>query len=203
MRPIWKTALVGTIAIAFFGVGFVSPASAQCAFPGWNKTAAMVPQSWQEPDQVRRASFVLASGHGGADDRIVGFWKVKFLSEGNPGIPDDAVLDNGFVQWHGDGTEIMNSSRVPATGNFCLGVWEKSGPSSYELNHFGLSFDPAGNFIGPARIREHITLDNKANQYEGTFTIDQYDAAGNPLVHITGGVNATRISVDTPVADVL
>jgi hypothetical protein len=97
----------------------------------------------------------------------------------------------------------MNSSRAPATGSFCLGVYEKSGPSSYDLNHFALSFDPAGNFVGPAQIREQVTLDRKADRYDGTFTIDQYDASGNPIAHITGKVHGTRISVDTPIADVL
>ena len=97
----------------------------------------------------------------------------------------------------------MNSSRPPATSSFCLGVWQKSGPSSYELNHFALSSDLSGNLIGPAQIREEITLNQKANQYEGTFTIDQYDVAGNLLVHIAGRVNATRVTVDTPVGVVL
>jgi predicted ATPase len=33
--------------------------------------------------------------------------------------------------------------------------------------------------------------------------IDQYDPRGNPLVHVAGQVKATRITVDTPVGDVL
>jgi hypothetical protein len=82
----------------------------------------------------------------------VGFWKIKFVSEGSSGIPDGTVIDNGLAQWHSDGTEIMNSSRPPATGNFCLGVWQKSGPSSYKLNHFALAYDVSGNFIGPRRF---------------------------------------------------
>ena len=75
----------------------------------------------------------------GSDDRIVGFWKVKFVAEGNPDIPDGTPIDDGLAQWHSDGAEIMNSGlRPPVTGNFCLGVWQKSGCSSYKLNHFGL-----------------------------------------------------------------
>jgi hypothetical protein len=203
MRTTFKAVIIGTLATVLLGIVFVPKAAAQCAFPQWHKAGALQPQSWQEPAQIRRASFVLVAGQEGADDRIVGFWKVKFLSEGNPGIPDGAVLDNGFVQWHSDGTEIMNSSRPPATGNFCLGVWQKSGPSSYELNHFALSSDPGGNLIGPARIQEHLTLNHKADQYEGTFTIDQYDVSGNLLAHIAGRVTATRITVDTAVGEVL
>lgn len=146
---------------------------------------------------------MLASHHQGSDDRIVGFWKAKFVAEGTPGIPDGTVIDSPLVQWHADGTEIMNSSRPPATGNICLGVWQKSGPSSYELNHFALNFDSSGNFIGPGQIREDITLDQKADQYEGSFTLDLFDPVGNLLSHIAGRVTATRITVDTPVGDVL
>ena len=97
----------------------------------------------------------------------------------------------------------MNSSRDPATGNFCLGVWQKSGPFGYELNHFALSWDPSGNFIGPAQIRETVTLNQRADQYEGTFTIDQYDPSGTLLVHIAGTISAARITVNTAVGDVL
>jgi len=203
MRSMFKAAMIGIFAVVSFGVVLVPQASAQCAFPGLNKGGAVQRQSWQGEAQVRPGSFVLASEEKVSDPRIVGFWKVKFVSQGTPGIPDGAVIDNGFAQWHDDGTEIMNSSRVPATGSFCLGVFQKFGPSSYNLNHFGLSFDPAGNFVGPAQIREHVTLNNKADQYEGTFTIDQFDPSGNVLAHITGQVTATRIFVDTPVADVL
>jgi len=202
MKQIVKTAILGTLAIVLLGIVFVPRATAQCAFPGLNKSGAVQPQSWRGGEGPAPGSFLLAAEQDGSGSQIVGFWKVKFVSEGTPGIPDGTVIDNGFAQWHDDGTEIMNSSRVPATGNFCLGVWEKNG-SSYNLNHFGLSFDPAGNFIGPARIQEHVSLSHKSNQYDGTLTIDQYDPAGNPIAHITGRVTAKRVTVDTPVGDVL
>jgi hypothetical protein len=200
MRTPFKTAILGALGITLLGVFFTSTASAQCAFPGWKKAGSSGDRLWQE---VRPGSGSIVLAAEGSDDRIVGFWKVKFVSEGTPGIPDETVIDNGLAQWHSDGTEIMNSSRVPATGNFCLGVFRKSGPADYDLNHFGLSFDPSGNFVGPARIREHVTLNQKADAYEGGFTIDQYDPAGGLIIHISGKVTATRITVDTPVADVL
>jgi hypothetical protein len=134
---------------------------------------------------------------------IVGFWHVKFISKGTTGIPDGTIVDMGFSQWHSDGTEILNSSRPPATSNFCLGVWEKTGPFTYKLNHFALSSDLNGNMIGPANIREDVTLDVHGAGYAGTFSIDQYDTSGNRLVHITGDVKATRITVDTKISDLL
>jgi hypothetical protein len=203
MRSIFRIAFTGTLAIVLLGVVCVAPATAQCGSFNLHNAGAIEPQAFAGGTQLQRASLSLAAVPQGSDDRIVGFWKVKFLSEGNPGIPDDTVIDNGFVQWHGDGTEIMNSSRPPATGNFCLGVWQKSGPSRYDLNHFGLSSDPGGNLIGPAQIRERVTLDRTGDRYEGTFTIDQYDLSGNPLAHVSGRITATRITVDTAVGDVL
>src|SRR6266481_7476720 len=151
------------------------------------------------------ASFRLATNreNRNEDASIVGFWHVKFVSEGTTGIPDGTVIDMGFSQWHSDGTEILNSSRPPATSNFCLGVWEKTGRSKYKLNHFALSSDLNGNMIGPANIREDVKLDVHGANYSGTFSIDQYDTSGNLLVHITGVVKATRITVDTKISDLL
>jgi hypothetical protein len=194
----FKAAIAGTLAIALLGMVFVSEATAQCASLDGLKAAAMQLQPWEGAARFERASFSRVASQEGADDRIVGFWKVKFISEGNTGIgiPDGTVLDNAFVQWH--------SSRPPATSSFCLGVWQKSGPSSYELNHFALSSDLSGNLIGPTQIREEITLNHRADQYEGTFTIDQYDVSGNFLPpHIAGRVTATRITVNTAVGQVL
>src|SRR3982074_1334258 len=73
---------------------------------------------------------LLVSGHEPDGDSdlapIVGLWKFKFVSKDSPGIPDGAVIDEGYVTWHSDGTEIMNSGRAPSTGNFCMGVWKKT-----------------------------------------------------------------------------
>jgi len=151
------------------------------------------------------ASFRLASNreNKNEDASIVGFWHVKFVSEGTTGIPDGTVIDMGFSQWHSDGTEILNSSRPPATSNFCLGVWEKTGRSTYKLNHFALSSDLNGNLVGPANIREDVTLDASGNGYSGTFSIDQFDLHGSTLAHIVGHISATRITVDTTITDIL
>jgi hypothetical protein len=132
---------------------------------------------------------------GGA--AIVGLWKFTFTSEGTTGIPDGTLIDQGYVTWHADGTEITNSGRPPITGNFCLGVYRQTGRSSFKLNHFGLSWDPTGaTLIGPANIKEQVTLGRGGNNYTGTFTIDQFDTNGNLLAHIQGSIAAERITVD-------
>jgi len=203
MRTIFKTLVAASLATVLVGISLGSMANAQCGGSVWIKSRAVQLQSWEAEPQFGTASLLLVANNAPAGADIVGFWKVKFLSEGNAGIPDGTVLDNGFSQWHSDGTEIMNSSKPPVTGDFCLGVWQKNGPSSYQLNHFALGFDSASNFIGPVQIQESVSVDKKADQYSGTFTINQYDPMGNPMGGVAGNVAATRITVDTPIGDVL
>src|SRR5579863_2434020 len=47
------------------------------------------------------------------DTSPIGMWNIQFSSQGNtshtPPIPDGALVDFGYAQWHSHGTEIMNS----------------------------------------------------------------------------------------------
>lgn len=170
------------------------------------------------PDTQARWSFgrrliVAHNTPGGSSARsgpqIVGLWQFEFTSVGNDGapfhIPDGAQLDAGYAQWHSDGTEIMNSSRDPVTGNFCLGTWAGDSDRGFKLNHFGLSWDNTGQlctpapgatncFVGPANIRETVTVDPLGETYEGTVTIDQYDKAEHLIFRLTGTVTARRVN---------
>jgi hypothetical protein len=139
---------------------------------------------------------------------IVGLWAFTFTSDIDvppANIHAGDVLDWGFAQWHSDGTEIMNSSRDPATSNFCLGVWQQTGARSFKLNHFALSWDNTGHlctpdpgapscFVGPTNIRETVTVNRSGDQYSGKVTIDQYDTANNLMLHLSGTIKARRIT---------
>jgi hypothetical protein len=160
------------------------------------------------------AAAIAASASGSASDNsksIVGMWHVTFASDANDAapffIPDGATLDDGYAQWHADGTEIMNSTRDPATSSFCLGVWQSEGGRSYKLNHFALSWDNTGALcvpqpgatsclVGTTNIREAITVDRGGNTYSGTVTIDQYDTSGHLLFRLKGLVSAQRITAN-------
>ncbi len=132
---------------------------------------------------------------------ITGLYQFTFTAEGNPppGPPDGTVIDQGFVTWHADGTELQNSGKNSASGNFCMGVWEKTAPHNYALNHYALNWDPTGQvFIGPVNIRESISLARDNNSYSGSFTLDQYAPDGTTLLaHVQGTVAASRITVDS------
>jgi len=149
-----------------------------------------------------------ASARGSSGASIVGMWNIQFVSQGNtghnPSIPDGAIIDFGFNQWHSDGTEILNSGGHAAnTGNFCLGVWGQTGFLTFEVNHFALSYDAtSGALLNVVNIRDQATLSPSGDSFSGTFTIDVYDTKGNRVDHVGGTINATRVTVDTGVTAV-
>jgi hypothetical protein len=204
--PVKKVIHAVSVAFAMLVVACFTAvnASAQCgASDGHLASNTATAMLLRSAAKASKASAAQAGGVAPVGAAIVGFWHVTFISKGTGFIPDGTVVDMGFSQWHSDGTEILNSSRPPATSNFCLGVWEKTGPSTYKLNHFALSSDLNGNMVGPGNIRENVTLGPQGTTYTGTFSIDQYDTSRNLLAHIVGEVKATRITVDTKISDIL
>jgi hypothetical protein len=140
------------------------------------------------------------------DVSIVGMWHVVFtgssLNGGSYSLPEP--FDNDVAVWHSDGTEIMNSSRPAQDGNFCLGVWQRTGNRDYFLNHIPWQGnDPTGNPQGGAQFLEQITLSADGNHYSGKFTFQAYDTNGNPTLAITGTLTATRITTSTPFSSLL
>jgi hypothetical protein len=164
-------------------------------------------QSWQGLGSGAGSLLTVAD----SADPIVGMWHVTFTAQGNEvGPPDGAPIDNALVNWHSDGTELMNSARPPQDGDFCMGVWKKTGVNKYKLNHFAwLATDTAnapsgiGNPAGPTRFFEEITLAPDGNHYTGKFTLDAYDTFGNQVAHIVGVVAGRRITLNTTVPDLL
>ena len=158
--------------------------------------------------------FIRVAGEtSAANSGIVGLWKISMVSDGVPPnpVPEGATVDFGTVQWHNDGTEIMISGgRPPSAGDVCMGVWEQIGPFTYKLNHLALAWvssdtppsmggpgpSPA-QFLGPAIIHQVVALDKSRASYQGSFTIDQYNADETVLlVHVSGTITGTRITVD-------
>ncbi len=197
---IWSK--LGTLAVATFVLAtmFAAKANAEC---GSLKGLKLQPQAWEAVPN--RASLLLINDQQFADP-IVGMWHVVFTAKGNgsDGPPDGVPIDNAIVQWHADGTEIMNSGRPAQDGNFCLGVWDNLGRFGYKVNHFALGNDAAnaptgiGNPAGPTQIHENVFLSRNGQSYSGTFTLDAYDTAGNSTAHIVGVISATRITLNTP-----
>jgi hypothetical protein len=188
----------------------IPSAQAQCGL----SSKLVRPSSWQPQISGVRLMSAAFTEDGDEDSAsIVGMWHVVFTAHSMNGesIPDPgAVTDNSLVVWHADGTEIMNSSRPAQDGNFCLGVWKKTGKFSYLLNHIPWQGnDPSGgpsgigNPAGGAQIIERITLSPDGNHYSGTFTETAYDTSGNIEVSFTGTLTATRVTTGTKLTDLL
>jgi hypothetical protein len=151
------------------------------------------------PRLVSAAFIINRDGDERSEPSMVGTWKEHWISEGSSGIPDGTEVDASYAQWHSDGTEInVSGLRAPLTGDVCLGEWIKTGARTYQMNHFGVSYDSTGqNLVGPARIQQWLTLDAKGDSTTGKFTIDQWDEAGNLLAHVQGKVIGTRVTMET------
>jgi len=133
---------------------------------------------------------------------IVGMWKSQTFSLGNashnPPIPDGALLDFGYTQWHSDGTEItVSGAQKPLTGNWCIGTWVRSGYFTYELSHWALSFDATSQALNAIiNIRSQVTLDPSGNENTGTFTATTFSPAGVKVDQVTGTITGQRVTVD-------
>jgi len=171
------------------------------------------------PSTVRSSHFLSAVYHPGSeglfrpisDDggwreeaSIVGMWRFELVTPGPMGTP--VVVDDGYAQWHADGTEIQNSGlHAPITSSFCLGVWKQVGRTTYKLNHFPLSWDPTGkNPANAIQITETVELTDEDHMI-GTFTLkvypwttpDSLNAGGPAVATVTGTLTATRVTIDS------
>jgi len=198
--------LTGTFGVVLL-LTMVSPwAGASCGEA--SKFANLHRQSWQGSDSLQSGSLLRIADD---TDPIVGMWHVTFTAQGNEiGPPDGTPIDNALATWHSDRTELMNSARPPQDGDFCMGVWKKTGKKTYKLNHFAwFANDTAnapsgiGNPTGPTRFFQQITLSADGQHYSGTFTLDAYDTSGTQVAHLVGVIAASRITINTTVPDLL
>lgn len=177
LRPVTTT--LGLAVLAAMATPSVF-AGCGSGMPGKAAPAGKQPQVHFMQAAYRPARFVLVdSSQPGAD--IVGLWHVVFVQNSDFG---GGLFDDSYAEWHSDGTEIMNSgTHSPAYGNFCMGAWTTSGPSTYTLKHIALDY--SGNPPGSAAqgsttpsviviIHEYVTVDSTGNRFSGTFTADIY-----------------------------
>jgi len=208
MRP-----LLAALVLSVAGFSMVNSAQAGCGFVpsplkpnAWNpstQASPMLQSAYYRPGSEGR--FLLISDDGGwhGEAGIVGMWRFQLVA------PNGAVVDDGYAQWHSDGTEIQNSGvHAPITSNFCLGVWKQVGPGTYQLNHFPLAWDVTGQSPANAiQITETVNLTDE-NHLTGTFKLkvyvwtstDSLDVSPSmPVSTVTGTITATRVTINSTV----
>ena len=185
------------------------PAASACDMAQQPAVPLAMGQLMQDPrnplELVTSASLAreMSNAASGKSPSIVGMWSFQFISQGNtahnPSIADGTQLNWGYNQFHSDETEILNAgARSPAQQNFCLGVWQKTGNSTYQVNHFALNYDAAtGTLLGKIIVVEMVTVSPGGTALSGTFVETVFDTKGNQTDHLTGQVTAQRITVDT------
>ncbi len=93
----------------------------------------------------------------------------------------------------------------PATGDVCQGVWRKTGPSTYTLNHVAMGRAAPGAPFG-VRVHFHmlIKVAPSGESYSGTYRValysetpqDPFDESMGPFASGTGTLSATRVRPD-------
>ena len=174
-RSFQKTSLFGLAAICLA----LAPAAFAC--PGQNNGARL--------NALRSLPHgpKLGSGQGGGD--IVGLWEVDMTFSGG-------VYDHAFQQLFRDGNEIQNSGLVPpAEGAICFGRWTQVNGRTFQIKHYGWTFDLAGNYTGKFILTATITLSG-ADSYTGPFIadIELPDGKLDPGAHVEGTITGQRIA---------
>jgi len=168
-------------------------ANAGCGeMPGKAAPAGKQPQSHLMQAAYRPARFVLVDNDSpGAN--VVGLWHVVF----------SGGYDDGYSEWHSDGTEIMNSGfHNPSSGNFCMGVWTKTGRSTYTLKHVALDYSVTHGLTPDVIVilREEVTVDQTGNHFTGSFTADIY-APHSTAFPATPGNHLAQVGAGTITGD--
>jgi hypothetical protein len=113
-----------TVGAGIFVTMLVSNAFAGCG--DLNLTGPEFAQA-SETSMVPKSDQARASAGGGLGASIAGMWKVQLISKGNtghnPSIPDGALIDFGFMQWHSD----EQKSRIPLVSRVAASVWAYGG----------------------------------------------------------------------------
>ncbi len=210
-RPVLSALVLGLAGFtmthgAQAGCGY---ASAVLKPSGWDTQTELSPKlraAFYQPPSAGK--FLLVDDDNGWSDQsgIVGMWRFILTTPG----PNNTtvVVDDGYAQWHSDGTEIQNSGlHAPMTSNFCLGVWKQVAHNSYKLNHFPLAWDQNGQTPYAAiQLTENVWLTDE-NHLAGTFVLKVYPwtttnsltVAGPPVGTVTGTVTAVRVTLDSTV----
>jgi len=192
-RPDIRSKAMLTLAVLACCAGFSTNAKACGELRGAGQAIVLPATSQFQTSGLIRPSSPSRTAKGDGKVSIVGLWTATFTSGGQ-------VFDQGFDQWHSDGTEILNDIAPPqpanGAGTVCLGVYKQTGPRTYKLRHPFWSFDSTATLVGSGVILENVTVDPSGVTYSGSFTFFLYDLSGNLIFEADGTIQAQRMTAD-------
>jgi hypothetical protein len=182
------------IAVLLMLLGALSAtAMGQCG-ASFNSMAAAAASVRNNPQmsQLTAQDQSTSPGDIAVNTSIVGLWHISFLVGGEQ-------IQEAFQTWNTGGTEVHNPNVDPRQGSVCLGTWDQAAPQTFKLNHRVWLYTPDGSFLGVGHLHETLTLSDRGNTQNGSFTLDLYDLSGNKLAELAAGtVKGERISVSEP-----
>jgi len=137
------------------------------------------------------ATMLSAESPAAGPTSIVGVWDVQVtVLDCSTGDPIGSAL--GLHKYELGGTAQAVPSTNPAALSASVGVWTNVGKDKYRLTLKMFRFDPAGNNIGWAVVRDNIAISKDATLYAGSGQSTGYDLNGNPLGTICLSFTGTR-----------
>lgn len=127
-----------------------------------------------------------------ADYQLAGTWVYRVQLGAPPGQPTPPPFHATFV-YTGDGSIIEITSRA---GNLSagLGVWKKTGPSTYRTKFYKYRFDGTGAYVGKTVVRETLVLSSRRH-VTSTSTTDIYNASGDLVTHLENTAEGRRVRI--------
>ena len=186
-----KSTIQGSL-FAIAALALLLQPSAQAACAAGGKKVGLAPSrlALKLPNQGSNGQ---GENGGSNNSSIVGLWRTTFISGGT-------LWDEGFEQWHSDGTELAIDNAVPPLlGNVCIGVYKQTGPRTYSLRHVTWNWDPSGApLAGTFLLLMTVTIDSHGTTFSGKFVSESFDTFGDvsPDLHFEGTVSGERITVD-------
>jgi hypothetical protein len=78
------------------------------------------------------------------------------------------------------------------------GAWKYMGGQQFGITLASVLYDvPTAESRGLIKIHLLVTVNNQADQFNGTANVDIFDTDGNPVATFSFGVQGTRINVDS------
>lgn len=119
---------------------------------------------------------------------LIGSWQVTVTpSDGSPSFPSLLTYGSGGVLTGADG------GVPPSQVTSAHGAWTHKSGHTFGFTFVELFFDPAGVFT--VRISETLTFESGGHAYNGVWTGETLDPAGNVVAEFGGTSHAERILV--------
>lgn len=122
--------------------------------------------------------------------KIDGSWEAT----GTPVIQPPFKTLMNFTEGGGFIVSTQDDLSISASPGF--GAWKKIQAHEYALSFKQMLSGANGGLQGEIKVNAQLTLNNRGNEFSGTFQIGIYDANGNLLFSDSGTINGTRIEVE-------